>query len=224
MEPNSTRTAVDPVPAGLTAERVGFFTDAVFAIAMTLLVIEIPRPEDGEFGVGEDVGKAEAARNLGHFLAEQAGSFVAYLLAFYLLWIVWRQHHGLFDRIDRLSPALVRWHFPLLLLVGFLPYSTTVLGHHIDNPAAALLYSLTVGCLLASRSALRSRALSDGLLRDDVDLAGHRRETRASWWVTAYWFATVPLVWWAPWVTIAWSATSAVGALLDRRGRGPAGA
>jgi uncharacterized membrane protein len=224
MEPNSTRTAVDPVPAGLTAERVGFFTDAVFAIAITLLVIEIPRPEEGEFAVGDGVSKARAAENLWRFLVDQTGSFVAYFLAFYLLWIVWRQHHALFDRIQRLSPAMVAWHFPLLLLIGFLPYSTTVLGHHFDNPAAALLYALTVGLLLASRSAVRSRALRDGVLHDHVDLAEQRRGTRTSWWVTAYWFATLPLVWWTPLAAVAWFGTSVVGAGLDRRGGGPAGA
>ena len=85
MEPNRPLPATDRIPDGLTAERVGFFTDAVFAIAMTLLVIEIPRPPDGEFGVGDVVGKARAAADLGHSLVEQTGSFVAYVLAFYLL-------------------------------------------------------------------------------------------------------------------------------------------
>jgi uncharacterized membrane protein len=48
-----------PVPAGLTVERVGFFTDAVFAIAMTLLVIDIGQPEDR---TGYTVGDTPATR------------------------------------------------------------------------------------------------------------------------------------------------------------------
>ena len=205
------------IPAGLTLERAGYFTDAVFAIAMTLLVIEIPRPEDEpEFAVADGVGKAEASRNLIHFLYEQTGSFIAYVLAFFMLWIVWRQHHTLFDRIRRLSPGLVGWHFPLLLLIGFLPYGTTVYGHHTHNPAAAVLYALSDGGLLTCRSAVQSRAFRDGLLRDDVDVALFRWDARISWIVTVYWLATIVLCWWTPWVVIAWFATPVLAWVINQ--------
>jgi uncharacterized membrane protein len=205
------------VPAGLSSERVGFFTDAVFAIAMTLLVIEIPRPEDDEqFTVGAGVGKAEAGRNLVHFLNEQTGSFVAYALAFWTLWIVWRQHHVLFDRIDRLSPALVRWHLPLLLLIGFLPYPTTVFGHHTDNPAAAALYALSVGALLICRSGVQSQAVRDGLIRAGTAPDGYRVERRTSWIIAWYFLATALLSWWTPWIVAAWVAGPVLSAVLKR--------
>ena len=119
MLPAVTSEIEDRAPAGMTPERVGFFTDAVFAIAMTLLVIEIPRPEDeAQFAVGDGVSKAEAAGNLLRFLWDQEGSFIAYVLAFYVLWNAWRGHHVLFDRIGRLSPGMLGWHLPLLLLIG----------------------------------------------------------------------------------------------------------
>jgi uncharacterized membrane protein len=214
----TSETAAERVPAGLTPERVGFFTDAVFAIAMTLLVIEIPRPEDAaEFIVGDGVSKAEAARNLLSFLYDQTGSFVAYLLAFFLLWIAWRQHHRLFDRIDRLSPRMITWHFPMLLLIGFLPYPTTVFGNHTDNPAAALLYVLGVGGLLFCRAGLLSQALRDGVPRDGTDLTAFRAEAQVSWIVTAYWIATVLVVWWTPWVIAAWLVSPVLGSILGRR-------
>lgn len=207
------------VPAGHTTERVGFFTDAVFAIAMTLLVIEIPRPEEAaEFSVRDGVGKAEAAGNLWHFLTGQTGSFVAYLLAFYMLWTAWRQHHRLFDRIGHVSSGLLAWHFPLLLLIGFLPYPTTVYGHHTDNPAAALLYALSVSGLLICRAGVQSQALRDGLLLGHVDPAEVRSGARTSWIVAGCWLATVALCWWTPWVIIAWALTPTVGRVVGRVG------
>ncbi len=205
------------MPAGYTSERVGFFTDAVFAIAMTLLVIDIPKPEDeSEFGVGE-VGRAQAARNLLHFLYEQIPSFSAYLLAFYLLWIVWRQHHELFDQIGRVSPGVIRLHFPLLLLVGFVPYATTVYDHNTRNPAAAGLFSVMVAALLIIRSALQSRALKDGLLHEDVDLAAYRTDARSSWIVAWYFLATVLFTWWTPWITFLWFGAPVLGSFLNSR-------
>jgi len=205
------------VTPGLSQERVGFFTDAVFAIAMTLLVIEIPRPEDGDkFDVSAQ-GKLEASRNLLEFLYGETSSFIAFLLAFFMLWIVWRQHHRLFDRIEGLSPKMVGWHFPMLLLIGFLPYPTTVFGHHSDNPAAALLFGVSVGGLLVCRSAVQSRALADGLLRPDVDLAQFRRDARISWAVTVYFLVVSTLAWWTPWVEPAWFGANLLGSVLHRR-------
>jgi uncharacterized membrane protein len=204
----------DEIGAGLTPERVGFFTDAVFAIAMTLLVIEIPRPEGDEFGVGGGSSKAEVSAALWHFLAHQASAFYAYVLAFYLLWIVWRQQHALFDRLSRLSRSTVGLHFPLLLLIGFLPYVTTVVGHYISNPLAAGLFGLTLAALFLCRSAIQTQAYRDGLLRPRVDVAAFRIEMQVSWLVDAYWVLTLALVWWTPWVQIAWFLTSPVGNLV----------
>jgi hypothetical protein len=89
-----------PTAPGHTAERFGFFTDAVFAIAMTLLVIEIPRPEAAEFEAGDGITKAQAFERLWRFLAAQHNAYYAYVLAFSILWIVWRQHHVLLDQVS----------------------------------------------------------------------------------------------------------------------------
>ena len=206
-----------PAP-GLTPERVAFFTDAVFAIAMTLLVIEIPRPEgEAEFHVGDGVGKAEATGHLLRFLWAQNSSFVAYVLAFYLLWNAWRTHHRLFDRIDRLSPGLVRWHFPFLLVIGFLPYPTAVYGDHASNPGAAMLYIAVVGTMLTVRAGLQYQAGRDDLLRPGVDRAAFRRDNRISWTVAGYWLSTLALAWWTPWVIIAWVGSPVLAEVMKRR-------
>ncbi|MFI5952908.1 TMEM175 family protein [Cryptosporangium sp. NPDC051539] len=209
--------AAERIPPGLTPERLGFFTDAVFAIAMTLLVVDIPKPEGGpEFDTAE-AGRAEAAGNLLDFLAGRLSSFGAYLLAFAILWLVWRQHHILLDRLTRTTPRLVTLHLPLLLLAGFLPYPTAVLGHHVGNPTAAGFYAVSTGALLLARSAVQSQPLRDGLLPEGSNLVAYRRDARASWAVGWYFLATVLLCWWAPWTQIAWFAAPLVHSLFSRR-------
>jgi len=206
-------SASTPVEPGKTAERVAFFTDAVFAIAMTLLVIEIPRPAGSMFDVGDGVAKTEAVRRLWNFFAAQNGAFVAYLLAFFILWVVWREHHTLMDKVGRLSAPMIGLHFPLLLLVAFLPYPTAIIGHYPDNPLAATLYTLAVGGVLLCRTLIQVRADRDDVLLPGVDREAFRTEVTVSIVTTAYWFATLALVWWTPWVLIAWFATSPVARL-----------
>ena len=142
---------------------------------MTLLIIDIPKPEGGA------------------------------------------EHHQLLDRVDRLSPGLIRLHFPLLLLVGFVPYATTVYDHNTFNPAAAGFFTVVVAALLVVRSAVQSRALSDGLLRDDVDRDAYRKDARTSWIVAWYFLATVTLCWFTPWLTFLWFGAPVVGSIVGRR-------
>jgi uncharacterized membrane protein len=200
-------------PPGQTTERIGAFVDAVLAIAMTLLVIDIPRPDSSMFSIGHGVSKQQAFANLWDFLWGQHQALYAYLLAFGLLWIVWRQHHSLFDQYDRITTAMVQWHFPLLLFAAFLPYSTSVLGSYGDNPLAALLFGVNVAVILLSRTMVQRAALTGGVLIPGADVDQYRRETMASWVVVVFWTATLPFVWWAPWSEISWFFASAVAAL-----------
>jgi uncharacterized membrane protein len=221
MTESTGKPAIRP---GRTAERVGVFTDAVFAIAMTLLVIEIPRPEAADFEPGHGVSKSLAFHRLGHFLAQQESAFYAYLLAFYLIWIVWRQHHVLFDQIDRVSGGMVALHFPLLLLAAFLPYVSTVLGHYPDNPLAALLFGLVFGLLLACRAAIQTLAgRDDEVLQPEVDRRQHHVTVVVAWAVIAYWALTLLFVWWAPWTEIPWFLTGLVANLVGRIYQGGGG-
>lgn len=184
---------------------------------MTLLVIEIPRPESEDFSVGDGVSKAQAAEHLGTFLVDQVSSFYAYILAFFMLWIVWRQHHVLLDRVERVSSRMVAWHFPLLLLVGFLPYVTTVLGHYPTNPLAALLYGLVVGAILLCRSIIQADAYRGELLKAHLDRGPIRTSAIVSWIVTGYWGVTLVLVWWlTPWMQLAWYLSPLVASLAGR--------
>jgi uncharacterized membrane protein len=198
-------------PPGQSADRIGYFTDAVFAIAMTLLVIEIPRPGGSDFEPGPGGSKSVAFSHLWHFLWGQRAAFYAYLLAFFVLWIVWRQHHALLDQIDHVSPTMVAWHFPLLLLAAFQPYAATVIGHYPFNPMSAVLYGGSVLLLLLCRSAVQTQAYRDGVLLASTDRRLFRADLTASWLVCGYWALSLSLVWWSPWILIAWFPTSAVG-------------
>jgi uncharacterized membrane protein len=205
----------EEIKPGQSRERAVFFTDAVFAIAMTLLVIEIPRPDAANLGAG-GVSKERAFASLWHFLVSERSSFYAYVLAFFMIWVVWRQHHALMDQVTRVSGSMMGWQFPLLLLAAFLPYATTILGHSAGNPLAALLYGLVVDGLLLSGTLIAVRADRGHVLRPGVDLVRYRSNITESWIVVGYWTLSLGLVWWTPWMQIPWYLTGAVAAALTR--------
>ena len=126
----------------LRPDRLLAFSDGVFAIAITLLVLDIHAPS-----------AQELTRN-GHHLAEALGhqwpSYLSFLLSFLIVGVVWGNHHTMFSYIQRVNHLLVVLNLLLLLSVVVLPFSATVLADSLALPeqqTAVLLYSgiLTVG-------------------------------------------------------------------------------
>jgi uncharacterized membrane protein len=208
--------ARQPVRPGQTTGRVGRFTDGVLSIAITLLAIDLPRPQAADFETGNGVSKSQAFDRLWQFLVAERSEFYAYLLAFYIIWVLWREHHVLLDQVSRVSTVMIGWHFPLLLLSAFLPYTAIVLGYYSRNPLAALLFGLVVGALLLCRSGIQSEAMRGEVLLPDVDRHQYEASTRAGWVVTGYWTLTLPFIWWTPWVVIAWFMTVLVRFISSR--------
>lgn len=195
--------------AGLSPERLNFFTDAIFAIAMTLLAVELERPD------GKEV---ESGRALWDFLAAQRSSYVAFALAFVLLWSVWRRHHQLMDRVGRLSKTFVFWHAPFLLLVAFLPFPTAVVGGSITNPMAQTLFAGTMTAMIFCEAIVKEISVAAGLLTDDP--ADTRRQASASWAVGLWFALSAALAWlfhdaFVLWFIAPFAATYG-GALLSR--------
>ncbi|WP_327146240.1 TMEM175 family protein [Nocardia sp. NBC_01327] len=203
--------------AGWSPDRIGAFADAVLAIAITLLVVEIKRPQD------ENLVDAGA---LAAFLWRERASFVAFVLAFVLLWAVWRRHHTLIYEVTLLDRRTLAWHAPLLLFVAILPYSTAVFGHATDNSLAVCLFALTSALLFASEGVVRDLAARRSALAEHIAPADLRTSADASFAVAAVFVATAALAWLTPHVWYAWflaplSATFG-GRLIDRlRGDAP---
>jgi len=111
--------------------RVEAFSDGVFAIAITLLILEIKVPHHA--GVG-----------LGRALLEEWPSYAAFVTSFATIGIMWINHHRLFTLIGRVSHSLLVLNALLLLGVSFVPFPTAVIAQYLGHPgerAAAQFYS-----------------------------------------------------------------------------------
>jgi uncharacterized membrane protein len=118
--------------------RVEAFSDGVFAIAITLLILEIRVPEPGE---------GEEASSLVTALLELWPSYLAYLISFLTIAVMWVNHHNMFRLIRRTDNALLFLNSLLLMFITFLNFSTALLADYIKHPelqVAALVYTGTM--------------------------------------------------------------------------------
>jgi uncharacterized membrane protein len=102
--------------------RLEAFSDGVFAVAITLLVIEIDIPGPGG--------------NLAHRVADLWPSFAAYVVSFLTIGIIWVNHHTMVTRIDRLDRTLLFLNLNLLLWVVLIPWSTALNAEHLREGGA----------------------------------------------------------------------------------------
>ena len=105
--------------------RLEAFADAVIAIAITLLVIEIHLPASEEV---KRLGGVAAA------LAHLWPSYVGYVISFVVIGIMWANHHNLMKLIDRVDHGFVTLTLLLLMCIAFLPFPTAVMAEHLADP------------------------------------------------------------------------------------------
>jgi TMEM175 potassium channel family protein len=122
----------------VTTSRLEAFSDGVLAIAITLLVIDIRPPELGE---GE---------TLAHALWAQWPSYVAYLVSFLTIGVIWLNHHRIFDQVARVDGPLLLLNLDLLLWTALIPFPTAVVAEHLGDggEAARTASALYSGVLL----------------------------------------------------------------------------
>jgi len=109
--------------------RVEAFSDGVFGIAMTLLILEFRVPALPH-------GNPDARRELIHALLALWPSAIAFLLSFGTILIMWVNHHGLFKHAHGADNRLLYANGFLLLIVTFVPFPTWVLAEYLDRQAA----------------------------------------------------------------------------------------
>jgi len=120
------RTTVRP-ESGHGLERVIFFSDAVIAIALTLLALELQVPH------GPD---------LLHDFQEKMGSdYMSFLISFAVIGVLWFNHHRMFQHVAKLTYGMIWLNLGGLLAIVLMPFATKVLTELGDTPAGPIFYS-----------------------------------------------------------------------------------
>lgn len=152
--------------------------DGVFAIAMTLLALDLTVP---------DLGKHPTDADLRHYLTHHASSYLSFLLSFYIVANYWMRHRRLMRSVVTIHPALIRETLILLLLVAAMPFPAGLLGSYGSLPSSLALYGAlnvlaVLTLLLLSYDVQRLDLVDDGATADDY---AHRWQS----WLTLGVFA-----------------------------------
>jgi uncharacterized membrane protein len=158
----------------MSSRRLEAFSDGVFAIAITLLVLDLVVP-----------AHEEAERDgLAHALASEWPAYFAYLVSFLAVGIIWVNHHAVFDRVRFVDRRVLFANLLLLLMVSLIPFPTRLLADYLTaasgSHVAAAVYSVTMLCMGVSFALLwlsltrDRRLLHEGVARPDGG-AGLRR-------------------------------------------------
>lgn len=143
-------------------ERLVFFSDAVFAIAITLLIIEVHPPHLPH-------GSPDAA--YGQALADLIPSFFGFFISFFVIGAFWAGHHRAFGLAGNYSEKLVGPNLYLLCAIVFMPFSTAFMSSNIGMLVPSVFYSLTLIAIGLLNIRLVLLATSPPVVSSDVPAA-----------------------------------------------------
>lgn len=181
----------------LTTSRLEALSDGVMAISATLLVIDI-----GKVHVGEEEKLLRA-------ILDNWPSYLAYVVSFSVIGLIWVAHHGMFDRVRAVDRPLIFSNLALLLLVGFIPWPTQLLAQFISDggtnaSVATAVYSfvmMLIGLVFTSQWWYLTRHTD--LMVETVTPAQVRRSLRLSWVSPVVYGSTIALAFVSPYLCIA---------------------
>jgi len=150
--------------------RLEAFSDGVFAVAITLLALDLPRPEPGHGA-------------LGHELAHGWPQYLAFVVSFFTVGIIWVNHHAQFSVFHHADRTLLFLNLTLLLFVTVLPVTTSMAASYLRDGGdearlAVALYALSLEAMSLSFYSVWRHAGRAGLIVGSMSPAMLRRRTR----------------------------------------------
>jgi TMEM175 potassium channel family protein len=173
--------------------RIVAFSDGVFAIAITLLVLNLSVPERIPGDELTDV------------LWDQRHDLFAYALSFAVIGRFWLIHHRVFGEMTGFDSRLIGLNLFYLAWIVLIPFSSQVLGDHAGDSAAVVVYAINLAAVTLVGSWMFADARREGMLATEPDAYGQGR--RRALWTAGVFLASIPVAFLnahaAPWLWLA---------------------
>jgi uncharacterized membrane protein len=164
--------------------RLETLVDGVFAIAMTILVLEVKVPELTDRGSAEE---------LLHALLHHGYVIGAYFFSFAMLGLFWVWHHRLAEQVREIDLPLLVCALSFLALVCFFPFASALLGRYTSNLAALLVYVPVIGLILLLQTLFFWLAMRRGLVVENFPPAkAHKTHQHNLMGMAIFCFACTP--------------------------------
>jgi len=131
------------------------FTDGLFAIAMTLLVVDLAVPT---------LSDTSSVHELADKLNDDSAKFISFFISFAVIGRYWLAHHTYFSALARIDRAIIALNLVYLAFIAFLPFPTALLGEYFENPLSITIYAVNVAIVSGMEVVLFSHAQNHGLL------------------------------------------------------------
>jgi uncharacterized membrane protein len=131
------------------------FTDGLFAIAMTLLVVDLAVPV---------LHNNHSVHELADRLNDDSAKFVSFFISFAVIGRYWMAHHTFVAALKRVDRGLISLNLLYLAFIAFLPFPTALLGEYFTNPLSIVIYAVNVAIVSGMEVVLFSWAQDHDLL------------------------------------------------------------
>jgi uncharacterized membrane protein len=172
--------------------RLEAFCDGVFAIALTLLIIDIKIPSTEKINNTADFWLA---------LKHIAPSILAFVLSFTIILITWVNHHSALKLVNKSSASFIYANGFLLLTVVFIPFPTSLMGEYIltDHAApAVILYNSTLALQAVGWILLTGSAFKDQLGKNEKSISAIRENGKFGYFAFALYSLCAIIAIWFP--------------------------
>jgi uncharacterized membrane protein len=135
------------------------FSDGLFAIAMTLLVIGIGVPK---------LADADSVGELWDAFGDLTPNIVSFAISFAVIGRYWFAHHEFIGRLQAMDNGLIGLNLLYLAFVAFLPFPTALLGNYFENPLSVATYAIVVAAVSLMEVVMFRHAYRRGLMSDKM--------------------------------------------------------
>jgi uncharacterized membrane protein len=189
---------------GVEFSRIVAFSDGVFAIAITLLVLALDVPENAD--------------DLTRVLENQRGDLLAYALSFAVLGKWWLLHHRFFSSLERFDGPLMGLNLLYLAWIALVPFTSEVLGDYGDETAGVVLYAANMSGIALTFAAQLVYSYRSGLMKPELRGVERRFAAPATFVSAGVFLASIPVAFLSPAVaTVMWLLVFFLGRRIEER-------